>query len=56
MLAAGEPRALLSRLIKVLLRFGGDQLRADIVRHAALVQALPGARWDELDGMIGGRA
>lgn len=55
-LAAGEPRALLSRLLKVLLRFGGDQLRADIVRHASLVQALPGARWDELDLMIGGRA
>jgi hypothetical protein len=55
-LTAGEPRALLSTLLRVLLRFGGDQLRADIVRHASLVQALPGASWDELDDMIGGRA
>jgi subtilisin family serine protease len=55
-LAAGEPRALLSRLLRVLLRFGGDELRADIVRHASLVQELPGASWDELDRMIGGRA
>lgn len=56
MLAAAEPRALVSRLLRVLLRFGGDELRADIVRHASLVQALPGASWDELDDMIGGRA
>jgi hypothetical protein len=55
-LDSGEPRALVSRLLRVLLRFGGETLRADIVRHASLVQALPGASWDQLDDMIGGRA
>lgn len=56
MLEAGEPRVLAARLLCVLLRFGGDALRSDILRHASLLQALPGASWDELDGMVGGRA
>jgi subtilisin family serine protease len=54
-LVAGEARALVSRLLRVLLRFGGDELRSDIVHHGSLVQALPGASWNELDDMIGGR-
>lgn len=53
--ANSESRTLVARFLQMLLRFGGDELRADIVRHASLMQALPGASWDELDAMIGGR-
>ena len=53
-LAGGEPGALVPSLLRVLLRFGGEALRADIARHAPLMLALPGSRWDELDALIGG--
>jgi subtilisin family serine protease len=54
-LDAGDSGTLVASLLRVLLRFGGDQLRADIVRHASLVQALPGASWIELDRLLGAR-
>jgi hypothetical protein len=51
-LATGTSRELLSRFLRLLLRFGGDALRADIIRYASLAQALPGASWDELDRLV----
>lgn len=54
-LAAAQPLALMTRLLNVLVRYGSENLCADIARHASLVQALPGARWNELDDMIGTR-
>lgn len=50
-----QPIALMTRLLKMLARYGGETLRADVARYAPLIYALPGASWDELDGMIGGR-
>lgn len=47
---------LITHLLKMLARYGGETLRADVARYAPLMRALPGASWDELDGMVGGRA
>jgi hypothetical protein len=56
-MAAAQPMALVTRILRVLSRYGGESLRADIARYAPLVQALPGARWSELDRLIdGGRS
>lgn len=51
-LAAGRPRGAMTRLLTVLARYGGEALRADVVRYAPLVLALPGASWNELDDLV----
>jgi subtilisin family serine protease len=43
---------LFAQLFKVLMRFGGEALRADIVRHGELMYRLPGASWSELDAFV----
>jgi subtilisin family serine protease len=53
-IASAPSLELLVRLGKVLMRFGGDSLRSDIVRYAPLMSALPGASWSELDDIVGG--
>jgi subtilisin family serine protease len=55
-LAAAAPRELIEKLLTILLRFGGPSLRDDIMRHGKLLQAMPGASWDELDRLVSGGA
>jgi subtilisin family serine protease len=42
----------MDRFLAVLARHGGEALRADVARHARLMQRLPGASWDELDAFV----
>ena len=43
---------LLKHLLALLMRYGGQSLRADAVRYARLLEVLPGASWDELDALV----
>jgi hypothetical protein len=51
-LATAASRDLLANLLKLLMRFGGEALRADIVRYGPFAQSVPGATWDELDALV----
>jgi hypothetical protein len=51
-IANGKPRDLMARLMGLLMRYGGEALRADLVRYGWLIEALPGASWDELDSLV----
>jgi len=50
--ASGTSPELLTRFLTLLGRFGGDALRADIIRYAPLAHRLSGASWDELDRLV----
>jgi subtilisin family serine protease len=51
-LATAQASHPLHRVLLLLSRYGSEALRADIARYADLLQALPGASWDELDAMV----
>ncbi len=50
-LGGPEPRELFRRLAVILLRYGSPALKADIEAYRPLLDALPGASWDELDSL-----
>jgi subtilisin family serine protease len=50
--ASGPAPELMRKLLALLMRYGGNTLRADLVRYSGFMLALPGASWDELDTLV----